>query len=495
MWLRRFFGLSLPPAAVESYAAPSARKTDRAAGRTVEYYPLQRAPNPSPTAHLRFALRHEPTDLALLVAVLRAVEPSVLEDWVRAEPTGAFSRRAWFFYETFTGRRLDVDDASAGNYVPALDPKRHIVAAPVTSPRHRVLDNLLGGSGMCPIIRRTDRLESARRASMNAQIRASGLMERYSPDLLARATRYLYTRETRSSFAIEGEGISPSREARFVTALEGAGQFDTSDKEALIRLQGDIVDPRYAARDWRSTQVFVSQMAAEFREEIHFVAAKPEDVPGLMDAWMAMTHRIVHSAEAYAVDPVVAAAVVSFAFVFVHPFEDGNGRVHRFLLHHVLAARRYVPQGLIFPVSAAILRDRLGYDRQLERFSIPVMALTEWRWTPEHDIVVENETADLFRFFDATEFAEYLYERLEETVRRDLRDELDFLEAFDRAYQAIRRVVDMPDRRARLFIQYCMQNGGRLPARRRSEYPELTDGEVRAMESSLADARDQSASD
>ena len=57
-------------------------------------------------------------------------------------------------------------------------------------------------------------------------------------------------------------------------------------------------------------------------------------------------------------DPVVAAAVSSFAFVFIHPFEDGNGRIHRFLIHHVLSRRGYSPPGVIFPVSAAILRDR-----------------------------------------------------------------------------------------------------------------------------------------
>jgi hypothetical protein len=37
------------------------------------------------------------------------------------------------------------------------------------------------------------------------------------------------------------------------------------------------------------------------------------------------------------VDPVVAAAILAFGFVYIHPFEDGNGRIHRYLIHHVLA--------------------------------------------------------------------------------------------------------------------------------------------------------------
>ncbi len=35
--------------------------------------------------------------------------------------------------------------------------------------------------------------------------------------------------------------------------------------------------------------------------------------------------------------------VVGFGFVFLHPFEDGNGRLHRYLIHHVLSARQFTP--------------------------------------------------------------------------------------------------------------------------------------------------------
>jgi Fic family protein len=54
-------------------------------------------------------------------------------------------------------------------------------------------------------------------------------------------------------------------------------------------------------------------------------------------------------------DPVVAAAMLAFGFVYVHPFEDGNGRIHRYL---ILAKRGFNPPGMVFPVSATIL-DRI----------------------------------------------------------------------------------------------------------------------------------------
>ncbi|WP_419936637.1 Fic family protein [Candidatus Palauibacter sp.] len=216
----------------------------------------------------------------------------------------------------------------------------------------------------------------------------------------------------------------------------------------------------------------------------------PADVPGFMRGWTALTGRVVNGG----VDPVVAAAVSSFAFVFVHPFKDGNGRIHRFLMHHVLAKRGYGPPGTILPVSAAILRDRQGYDDILSGFSRPLLDLIRWGWSgggadsPSREMVVESDSADLYRYFDATSFAEYLYDRVADAVRRDLREELGFVAVFDSALKGVREIVDMPDRRASLLVRLCMQNGGRLAARKRGNFAELTDDEVRAMEATVQEA-------
>ena len=481
-WLRRELRLPVPAPAVESYVVAGARRTEAHGPRITEWYPRHYGTDDSVVGHLRFALRHEPVDLGVLVAALKRIEPADLERWVRAEPTGAFSRRAWFFYETFTGRTLDVDDARVGNYVRALAPDRHLVAEPRRSRRHRVADNLLGGPGLCPTVRRTPRLLEGIDARVDAEAR--DLVQGIEQPILSRAVSYLYTKETRSSFAIEGETPSASRTERFVATLREAHGFDPTDKAALVRLQGAIVDPRYAAADWRDFQNFVGATAGGYRQDVHFICPRPEDVAGLMDAWMRMTRRLAESR----VDAVVAAAVCSFAFVFIHPFEDGNGRIHRFLIHHVLAKQGYSPPSVIFPVSAAILRDRRSYDELLETFSRPILAFIRWRWTADQEIVVENDPADLYRYYDATAFAEYLHDRVADTVRHDLREEIAFLAVFDRAFEAVREIVDMPDRRASLFVRLCMQNGGRLSAAKRPRFAELDDDEVAAMEATVRNA-------
>lgn len=484
-WLRHELALAVPPPATESYVVAGARRTETHGSRVVEYYPQSYRPDDSAVSHLRFALRHEPIDLGVLIATLKAIDATDLEAWVRAEPTGAFSRRAWFFYETFTGKTLDLGNVSAGNYVEALDPQRHIVAKRRNSTRHRVADNLLGGPGLCPTVRRTSRLTEAMDLQVDKE--AARLIRHYDPLLHARAVNYLYTNETRSSFAIEGETPGATRAQRFIAALRTAASFDPTDKAALVGLQGKIVDHRYAASDWRTLQNFVGATVSGFREEVHFICPRPKDVPELMQAWMALTQRVVNEVA----DPVVAAAVSAFAFVFIHPFEDGNGRIHRFLMHHVLAKRGFSPAESIFPVSAAILRDRHGYDESLNAFARPCLKFTKWDWTDKQEIVVKNETADLYRYFDATGFAEYLYGRVVETVRRDFKDELDFVAIFDQAFEGVREVVDMPDRKVSLFVRLCMQNSGRLSKRKRESFKELNDDEIQAMEAAIQETMEE----
>jgi len=112
-----------------------------------------------------------------------------------------------------------------------------------------------------------------------------------------------------------------------------------------------------------------------------------------MDAWMEMVNRLKLPE---GVDPVVAAAVAAFGFVFLHPFDDGNGRIHRFLVHHILSKLGFTPQGILFPVSAAMLRDRMAYDQVLEVFSASIMSFIQYELDPEDGMTVQNATAQLY---------------------------------------------------------------------------------------------------
>ncbi len=464
---------------VQSWSRSGARKTIITSDAIKEYYPPVYAPE-GIIGNLKFALRYEPIDLSVYDALFKILDSKLLDEWISKEPTGAYVRRAWFLYEILTGKTLDAPDVPPTGYVNMLDPKLHVTGPVRRVRRQRVNNNLLGDHTYCPVIRRTDALNRTMAAGLDLEARS--LVESCEPTILARAVHYLYTKETKSSFAIEGEVPSAKRTERFVAALTGAAKFDTSDPQAFIQLQNAIVDPRYAATGWRPVQSFIGETMSDFREHVHFVCPKPEDLADLMNGWMRMMENLRHSK----VDPVCAAAAASFGFVFIHPFEDGNGRIHRFLVHQELASSGFTPYQMLFPISAAMMRDRKQYDEVLEGFSQSVSRYIDYEMHQDGSLVVNNQTAHLYRFWDATAFAEYLYGCVAETIRTDLKEEIGFLQVFDAAIRATMNVVDMPDRRASLLVRLILQNNGRLSPAKRAMFSELTDDEVSAIEAAVA---------
>jgi hypothetical protein len=471
--------LQVPLPATRSEIVAGARKTVAAEGRILEQYPRNYAPK-EPFGDLRFALRYEPVAVDVYLAIFQTIDARQLEEWIRSEPTGIFTRRAWYLYELLMERKLDIPDVIPSGYVDLLDPEIHITGQRRLVRRQRINDNLLGSGKYSPLVRRTEMLTVYVEKGLAQE--ANSIVKSCDPAILARAVHYLFTKETKSSFAIEGEAPSKDRTERFVAALMKAPGFDATSKEAFVQLQNAIVDPRYAQKDWRKTQNFVSQTLLDYSEDVHFVCPKPEDTPGLMNAWMEMVGRLKLPE---GVDPVVAAAVAAFGFVFIHPFDDGNGRIHRFLVHHILSKLGFTPTGILFPVSAAMLRDRLAYDQVLEGFSASIMPFIQYDLDPERGMTVRNDTVRLYRYFDATAQAEYLYRCIEETIHHDLRDEIGFLAIFDAALRATLNIVDMPNRRASLLVRLILQNKGKLSKGKRASFAEITDQEVDRIEAAV----------
>jgi hypothetical protein len=100
-------------------------------------------------------------------------------------------------------------------------------------------------------------------------------------------------------------------------------------------------------------------------------------------------------------------------------------------------------------------------------------------------MVVNGETDHLYRYFDATPQAEFLYDKISETIHKDLTEELDFLGAYDRAYGSVRAVVDMPNKKISLFVRLTMHNDGKFPKSKRRLFAELADKEIAVMEAAV----------
>jgi Fic family protein len=209
------------------------------------------------------------------------------------------------------------------------------------------------------------------------------------------------------------------------------------------------------------------------------ISARWQDVELLIDGLLATNEVLEHSN----FDAVLAAASIAFGFVFIHPFEDGNGRIHRYLIHHVLAEKKLVQQGIIFPVSASILDRIVDYRKVLESYSQPLLDFIEWKPTSRHNVEVLNETIDYYRYFDATRQAEFLYECVEDTIRNIIPKEIEYLRNYDEMKQYLDDNYEMPDKTVALLVRFLEQNAGRLSKRARTkEFDALADEEIGEIE-------------
>jgi len=481
--LRKFDLEVIPNWHVSFVAKSNIHQTRSTNGVIEEIFTSRYWPGNNLGDHLEFALKYDGFNLATLDSIFEVMDEKEFLDYLKSKPTGKYSRRLWFIFELLTGKILPLRDINQGNYVDLLDKDRYYTLEPsLKVPRQRINNNLPGNIKFCPLVRKTSVLKEFEAKDLSNQCKE--IIASFSPELLRRALGYLYTKETKSSFEIEHLRPSSTRTERFLSLLRLAEEKDFCSREELIGLQNRIVDPRFRDNDYRSVQNYVGETVAREWERIHFVAPKPEDLKNLMDGLIDVNRKMGYSS----FHPLVHAAVVAYSFVFFHPFEDGNGRIHRFLVHNILARRGFSPKGTMLPVSASMLKDRTKYDESLEAFSKGLMPLVEYSLDSEGRMTVHNDTARWYRYMDMTPQAEALFSFVEETIRIELKKELVFLLNYDETKKAIQKTVDMPDVKIDLFIRFCLQNNGQISKKKREgHFSFLTDDEVELMERVIED--------
>jgi len=328
------------------------------------------------------------------------------------------------------------------------------------------------------MVRRTKLLDQY--SAMDLDDLARETLDRTHPDIITRAAVLLLLDDSNASFTIEGERPSAQRAARWGQVIGEAGSRTLSVAE-LEELQRIVIgDDRFLQLGLRNEGGFVGPRDRVTMDPIpSHICARAADLKDLVEGVVNYGERVLPDS----LDPVVAAAVIAFGFVYVHPFEDGNGRIHRWLIHHVLGRAGYNPPGVVFPISAEIMRNIDEYRSVLESVSRPLLPFIEWHPTPFNNVEVLNDTGDYYRYQDMTAHAEFLYRCVEQTVRQDLPYEVRYLAAYDMFAERVQKVADMPANTIELLHRFLEQGEGSLSIRARTkEFKDLTDEEVSFVE-------------
>ncbi len=429
--------------------------------------------------HLVFALKYEGINLLFFKFLTKYYTINQLTELVNIEPTGQYSRKIWFLLEWITGIPLpEKEDLLKKSYVPLLDDKLQYTIKGIKSSRHLIINNLSGTPDFCPLIRKTPKLEEYIAADLAQQ--KNSYLKSINKDILQRASAFLLLKDSKASFSIEGESPKSQRAARWGQAIGQAGLNDLN-KEELLRLQQVVIaSSRFVDMGFRQKGGFVGEHDRTTGEPIpDHISARWKDLDQLINGLIATSNQLLESET----DAVLTAAIIAFGFVFMHPFEDGNGRIHRYLIHHFLAKKKFSQQGIIFPVSASILNHIDDYRKVLESYSRPLLDYIEWKELKDHNIEVLNKTIDYYRYFDATKQAEFLYDCVLDTIEHIIPNEINYLTYYDQFKRYLEDKFDMPDKLVALIVRFLEQDEGRLSKRARNkEFGALTNKEVVEIE-------------
>lgn len=443
--------------------------------------PAGRAPEASLLAHLLFALKHEGIDLAILAGALPHLSIEELKNALHASPNGIYLRKLGYLYEALV-KRLPFDVAVSGRAVPLFDPDRYLTGPSIRDSRWRIDFNGLGTLDYCATVRRTPEITALLEEDILAQ--ASAFMASLPSGMLDRAIQWAYLSETQSSFAIEQESPSPDKQQRFMQLLRQAHERKPLTEAYLVELQNSTISNPF-------------DKAATFRHEqnhlhnglpgaigVSYLPPPPTLCGELMDVLMTWANQRSESDAEEGVSALVIGAVLSFGFVFLHPFMDGNGRISRFLIHHTLCRMGGVAQDNLLPISVAMKRYEAEYLAALEAFSKPAREHWQVSWidADQYDFKYKGLDA-LYRFWDATEAVAFTLKMAKVALEDELKAETRYLACFDRVYAAINATYDIRGSDLARLVMMCLSNEGRLSNKRRKQYRyQVPDGVLDAIE-------------
>lgn len=469
-WLREAMKLSAFPLRLPAIVQPVTRleKIDQTLA-----VPAATAPAPDDLlGHVLFALKHEGINLTILAQALPQIPVTTLERALQEAPNGIYIRKACYLREAFTGQEVPQHAPVRGGFVPLFDPKRYITRPGERNSRWRVEFNGLGTLDYCATVERTSRIMELQAHDILG--RAKAFMESLPLVTMDRAINWAYLHETTDSFAIEREAPSEDKSRRFIQLLRQAHERQPLTEEYLVALQNATVSNPY-------------DLAAAFRHEQNHLAGVLQGAAGVTYVppppdlcRELMEHLMQFANEAPTqVDPLVAAGISSFGFVFLHPFMDGNGRLSRFLIHQALCRAGALENGLLLPVSVAMKREERLYLESLQEFSRPARDFWDVQWIDFGKLTFDfRGHPAIYRFWDATPGVTFTMEMAQHALEVELREETAFLERYDAVYKAVDEQFDIRGSDLANLVMMCLANDGIVSKHRRKQYQYTVPAEV-----------------
>lgn len=460
------FNLELPLLNTEYYKGDSQKREVHDFGcRKRVVLSSKSSIQPTVFDNLKAAIKYQGIRLQYLYAIFQKIDTQDLAENIKAKPHAKEARVIWFLYEWLMNEKLDIPDLTTGSYIKLFDDRYYYtLKAGQRDSRTRITNNALGTKDYCPIIRKTKDILSIEGVDFyeTAFADIQELSNNFSASIVESSIDYLYTKETKTSSQIEHEEPGYEKLARFKRVLKTAGLYQIN-KKRLLSVRNHIIEEAKKVTDYRTDEIFVGETVwgKSFpSENIHYIGPLAKHVDSMMDGLIKMNENLMLDG---GLPSLMHATLVSFGLVYIHPFDDGNGRTHRFLLHDIIKHRDDKIK-IIIPISAAILKNRKEYDEVLDTLSAPILNMIQYYIDSDNDstLVVNNDIDYMYRYPDFTDHVQFIYRMMDKSIKVELADEVFYLGCFEVAKQIIQASSDVSDKNLSLIVNMILRNNGKM---------------------------------
>ena len=476
-FLVQHFNLHLPPLTLDLYSGNEyVDQVIRYGQRKRKILAKTKVVGTTPSEHLATAIKYQGIRLNYLYCIFPLIDEVDLTNYIKSLPTSGLTRTVWYLYEWLQQSKLDIEDSKTSTYIKLMEDKYYFTLKNgEKSPRHRVENNMLGNRYFSPLVRKTPELvELAKRDVMEmALMKIKVLENNVNTETIGRSLSYLYTKETKSSSEIENEDSRATKTQRFFQILKTAGSMELT-KQRLLHVQNQIVqNEEMKNTDYRDHNIYVGTnrklTSGASDEDIHYIAPHHDEVAPMMTGLLNTHEQLMIDNQ---IPVLIHSTVISFGFVYIHPMEDGNGRLHRYLIHDILKQRNENHKDFIIPVSSAILSRMSEYDSVLETLSVPVMASINYTKL-NHEVAsiqINNDINYLYRYPDMTEHAIFLYRMMETAITNDLISEVLYIIEYDEIKKYINSLIDLSNQYLDKLVADLIEQRGTLSKNKKKKY-------------------------
>lgn len=203
--------------------------------------------------------------------------------------------------------------------------------------------------------------EGIARFLIRSEAVASSRIEGVSPSVKNVVLAELSSEDDLGGFGDQAADVAGNI-AAVVEAVDTLGETEHVTWEDLEELQRQLL-PDFSQLGLRERQNWLGGSAIH-PGEAEFIPPKPEVLPQALEDLMAFINGA-------ATGGLIQAGLAHAQFETLHPFEDGNGRIGRALIHTVLT-RRGLTSGAVLPISQVLMTWQQQY----------IDGLTAYRATP-----------------------------------------------------------------------------------------------------------------